>query len=181
MNSNKIDPSIWGPYAWHILHNVCINAKVTDSSKHDYLDFIQNFRHIIPCPRCKGNLEEKYKMIPMTHDTISSSNMTHWIYMIHNTVNIDTNKNIFDYNKHIELHRETNNKKYRTFINIILDIMGDNPSYEDFIKIHTFIYKLYKVYPSRDSSTYKKCFSKYDDISSPVELKKWFVSSKLYE
>lgn len=181
MNSNKIDPSIWGPYAWHILHNVCINAKVTDSTQNEFLDFIQLFRHIIPCPRCKSNLAEKYKMIPMTPSNVSSFNMTHWMYMIHNTVNIDTNKSIFDYDKHVALHQKTNNMKYRKFINIILDVMGDNPSFEDFIKIHAFIYQLYKVYPLRNNSKYKKCFSKYDDISSPVELTKWFIDSKLYD
>ena len=181
MDKNKIEPSIWGPYAWHILHNVSINSSINDISKQKYLDFIQLFRHIIPCPRCKLNLQDKYNMIPMTNDSISNSNMTQWMYTIHNTVNIDTNKNIYDYKKHIELHKKTNNRKYRKFINILLDIMGDNPSFEDFIKIHSFIHQLYKVYPLRNGREYSHYFSKYDNISSPNELTKWFVSSNLFK
>jgi len=180
MNINKIDPFIWGPSAWHILHNVSINSKVTDVSKQTYLDFLQLFRHIIPCPQCKVNLQDKYKMIPMTNDSISNSNMTQWVYTIHNTVNIDTNKSICDYNKHIELHTPVNNKKYRKFINILLDIMGPNPSYEEFIKIHNFIEQLYKVYPNRTKNEYNTWFRSYNLISSPSELIKWFNSTTIF-
>ena len=181
MNSNKIEPSIWGPHAWHVLHNISINSKMNNTTKDEYMSFIQLFRHIIPCPVCKINLKEKYNMFPMSNDTISTSNMTIWMYTIHNTVNIDTNKSICDYKKHINLHKETNKKKYRKFINIILDIMGDNPSFEEFIKIHTFIHQLYKVYPLRNNNEYRQFFTTYDNISSPVELNNWFISNNIFK
>ena len=40
MNSNKIEPSIWGPHAWHILHNVSINSKMNNTTKDEYMNFI---------------------------------------------------------------------------------------------------------------------------------------------
>ena len=180
MNILKIKPSVWGPSAWHVIHNISINSKITDKTKQDYLDFIQLFRHIIPCPNCKDNLKEKYRMIPMTSSNISNTNMVHWMHTIHNYVNIDTDKELCDYKKHIELHKTTNTKKYRKFINILLDIMGDNPSFEEFIKIHQFIHLLYKVYPRRTPTQYNKCFGGYDDISSPKELRNWFTSNDVY-
>ncbi len=180
MSILKIKPDIWGPYAWHVMHNVCIHSRITNSTKQNYLDFIQLFRHIIPCPNCRVNLQEKYRMIPMTAANISNNNLIHWMHSIHNFVNIDTNKEMCDYNKHIELHKITNPKKYRKFVNILLDIMGNNPSFEDFIKLHEFIHQLYKVYPLINNKQYESCFNNYDDISSPIELRKWFNSNNIF-
>ena len=180
MNDSKIDASIWGPYAWHVLHNISINSNMNNTTKKNYLEFIQLFKHIIPCPICKIKLQDKCNMIPMNINTISNTNLIHWMHTIHNAVNLDTNKYECDYNKHIELHKNTNTKKYNKFVNILLNIMGDNPSFEDFIKIHSFIHSLYKVYPLRNNNVYKRCFKNYDALASPLELKKWFISNNIF-
>ena len=177
--NKTVNPKIWGPYAWHILHNISINAKITDETKQNYIDFINIFQHIIPCPRCKVNLKEKYLMIPISLDTITPNNITNWTYTIHNSVNIETNKKEFNYNKHLEIHKKTNCKKYRKFINILLSVMGDNPSFEEFIRIHTFIISLYKIYPLKSAKEFKY-FNNYDDISSPSDLIKWFNTSDIF-
>ena len=58
--------------------------------------------------------------------------------------------------------------------------MGDNPSFEDFITIHSFINSLYKVYPVKNNNLYRNYFKNYDDISSPIELRKWFNSTNIF-
>ena len=99
-----------GIYAWHILHNISINSNINNKTRRNYIEFIQLFKQIIPCPTCKINLQEKCKMIPMTINNISNINLINWMHTIHNAVNLDNNKDICDYKKHIQLHKETNKK-----------------------------------------------------------------------
>ena len=62
----------WGGDAWHILHTIGLNTKVTPSNKTDFIVFINNFKNILPCDMCKDNFYIKKNTYLMTEDSISN-------------------------------------------------------------------------------------------------------------
>ena len=147
INEYNIKPSIWGSSAWHILHNISINANINDKNRIDYIQFLNIFQQIIPCDNCKKDFKVKCSLLDL--DKIDNNNFNMWLYSIHNIVNKEINKPLCEYDKHILYHSKTDNKKYRKFIEILLEIMGDNPSLEEFMNVYTFIEYICKVYPSK--------------------------------
>ena len=62
--------SIWGPSMWHSLHSISFNypVKPTTKDKRNYRNFVLNLRYVLPCGKCRENLKENFKKMPLTMD-----------------------------------------------------------------------------------------------------------------
>jgi len=60
--------SVWGPGMWHYLHTMSFNYPVnpTKQDKMHYLSFMWSLRYVLPCGKCRANLRENYKKLPLT-------------------------------------------------------------------------------------------------------------------
>ena len=92
MADKTLNPKIWGPHYWFMLHTMALTYPKRPNSviKKKYYDFIQNLPLFIPTPDI-GNafisLLDKYPVTPYL-DTRES--FQKWMHFIHNKVRVQT-------------------------------------------------------------------------------------------
>jgi Erv1 / Alr family len=54
--------SIFGPATWHLLHCISFNypETPTEFEKDEYMSFVLSLRNILPCGKCRINLEKNF-------------------------------------------------------------------------------------------------------------------------
>ncbi len=171
--SKKIDASVWGSSAWHTLHTIGLNTNVTSSNKDDYILFLNNFKNVLPCPRCRKNFTKKHSNFLINSDTMTTDNYRKWIYNIHNMVNDSTYNSKISYNEHIKKHKPYDIKKINKFTEILINQLGKEPSYKELIDCKTYLKCLLKLHPCQIKNKTSK-LKKLDDIYNSVELKEWY-------
>ena len=73
-----MDPRIWGPGAWHLLHRISIRNKEKE--------FYMSLKYILPCDTCRKNIEKHFAKLPFPSN---KGHVSKWIYDLHNLVNDD--------------------------------------------------------------------------------------------
>ena len=68
--------NLWGPAAWHFLHTMSFNYPVNPSreTKIQYRNHILSLRHVLPCGKCRANLKENFKKLPLRMSDITYMN-----------------------------------------------------------------------------------------------------------
>jgi hypothetical protein len=87
--------SVWGPPQWHFLHTMSFNYPVnpTSQDKKHYRDYMLQLVHVLPCGKCRRNLKENYKKLPLTMDHMQSrATFSKYVYDLHEVVNTMLNK-----------------------------------------------------------------------------------------
>jgi len=82
--------SVWGPSMWHYLHTMSFNYPVhpTNEDKHHYIDFVRSLKWVLPCGKCRKNLRENFKKLPLTlTDMASRETFSRYIYNLHELIN----------------------------------------------------------------------------------------------
>jgi hypothetical protein len=82
--------SIWGPSMWHSLHSISFNYPVnpTAKDKRNYRNFVLNLRYVLPCGKCRENLKENFKKLPLTMDKMASrETFSRYVYELHEHIN----------------------------------------------------------------------------------------------
>jgi hypothetical protein len=81
---------VWGPAMWHYLHTMSFNYPVhptKEDIKH-YSEFILNLQYVLPCGKCRKNLTQNFKKLPLKHkDMISRSTFSKYIFDLHELIN----------------------------------------------------------------------------------------------
>lgn len=92
-----MDPKIWGPFMWFILHIISFNYpdNPTPFDKQSYRDFFNSLKHVIPCEECKKHYTKNIQEHPITPHLDSKTHLIEWVIKIHNLVNISLNKKIY--------------------------------------------------------------------------------------
>ena len=84
-----IDPSIFGPHYWTVIHLTCFNS---GNKPDDIAKFIDTLPAILPCIDCSDHLKENLKMLPFNKE-----DPFRWSVDLHNLVNSQLGKPTFDY------------------------------------------------------------------------------------
>lgn len=82
--------SVWGPSMWHVLHTMSFNypAKPTYQDKIHYYHFLVNLRNVLPCGKCRENLCENFKKLPLKwSDMETREDFSKYVYNLHEVVN----------------------------------------------------------------------------------------------
>jgi hypothetical protein len=82
--------SVWGPSMWHSLHAISFNypIKPTNNDKRRYRDFIINLKYILPCGKCRSNLCNNFKKLPLHMKHMNSRDtFSKYIYDLHELIN----------------------------------------------------------------------------------------------
>ena len=92
-----MDPKIWGPFMWFILHIISFNypENPTPFDKQSYRDFFNSLKHVIPCKECKKHYTKNIQEHPITPHLDNKKHLIEWLIKIHNLVNISLNKKIY--------------------------------------------------------------------------------------
>ena len=138
--------NIFGPKLWMLIHIISLNVN-TEIKKKKYINFCILLSHLFPCNKCKYNLQKKLKLYSF-EKYIHNNASFHWSVVLHNTVNEENNKIIYNnikklYDYYLNLSYNINNYIY-IFFDVIQTIlyfnMQDTSLYELFI--NTFVYLL---------------------------------------
>ena len=92
-----MEPKIWGPFMWFILHIITFNYpdKPLPNHKESYRDFFNSLKNVIPCEQCRKHYAVHIKQYPISPHLDSKKNLIEWLIYIHNMVNISLNKRTF--------------------------------------------------------------------------------------
>tara|TARA_B100000902_G_scaffold366281_1_gene387924 strand:+ start:464 stop:934 length:471 start_codon:yes stop_codon:yes gene_type:complete len=93
-----MDPTIWGPHFWYILHIITFNYpdNPTEYQKRAYHDFFTHLKEVIPCGNCRKHYSKYIGEYPLSPHLDSKVAIIKWLIQIHNFVNISLGKPIYD-------------------------------------------------------------------------------------
>ena len=89
-SNNGMLVAIWGPSAWHFMHTMSFNYPVHPSiqDKKHYRDYMLNLVNILPCGKCRKNLKENFKKLPLCMIHMESRNtFSRYVYDLHELIN----------------------------------------------------------------------------------------------
>lgn len=81
-----IDPKVWGPSAWSIVHSIAFNRVKTNQDLNVAKHLIYSFLAILPCEKCRQNFDGHMIALPPPNQV---SEFPKWTYLIHKRVNGD--------------------------------------------------------------------------------------------
>lgn len=76
----SIDPAIWGPSGWKVVHALAAYAEVDPS----VMSVFKHFYLLLPCPACQQNYQNHLKQLPIPSEP---SKVLKWSYELHERVN----------------------------------------------------------------------------------------------
>jgi len=82
--------SVWGPSQWHFLHTMSFNYPVhpTELQKKKYREYMLNLKYVLPCGKCRKNLIENYKKLPLHMCHMKSRyTFSKYVYDLHEIIN----------------------------------------------------------------------------------------------
>ena len=85
-----LDPKIWGPHYWFVLHSIAMNYPLypNNISKKKYYDFIENLPLLIPVNDIANSFSKLLDEFPVTPYLDSRESFIKWIHFIHNKINL---------------------------------------------------------------------------------------------
>ena len=97
-----IGPSSWGPHGWKFIHMVALGYPQipSEDQKKNYRVFFEILQHVLPCSICSNNYSMHLKELPLTDEILSNSdNLLKWTVDLHNIVNKEKGKKVYDYDE----------------------------------------------------------------------------------
>ena len=82
--------SVWGPGMWHSLHTISFNYPInpTKNDKRNYRDYILNMKYILPCGKCRNNLRDNFKQLPLKMKHMENrETFSRYVYELHELIN----------------------------------------------------------------------------------------------
>ncbi len=76
----SIDPAIWGPSGWKLVHTLAAYAEKDPS----VIAVFPHFFVLLPCPACQKNYQQHLRELPLPTDP---KKMLRWSYDLHQRVN----------------------------------------------------------------------------------------------
>lgn len=98
-------PKIWGESGWDFIHFITLGypENPTEEDKEKYYKFFNCLKYVLPCLKCRYNMEQHLKKHPLTNDVLSSrDNLVKWGIEFHNIVNFYTGKPLLSYQEAID-------------------------------------------------------------------------------
>ena len=173
----SISKDVWGPIAWHLIHNFSIKSKSNDCM----FTLIKTFGYILPCPTCKKHYNYLINDIYILNkNKLSEKLIIKYLYEIHNIINTNLEKkHKISFKKAVEFHEKTNNGNIIYFIIIVYSNFNyKNMAFNEFDKIYNFFLCFMKNYPDKSiNKIFEKMINSNDFIHSdtPLTFKNWFV------
>jgi Erv1 / Alr family len=81
MSLQNIDPTVWGPSAWSVLHFISFHSK---SSTEELRDLFKDLKVLLPCAKCRLAYTNHLSLCPFP---TRRDQVSRWLYTIHDRVN----------------------------------------------------------------------------------------------
>lgn len=135
---NDLDPEIWGPYYWFVLHTIAITypIKANDVAMKKYYEFIHNLPLFIPNTNIGNIFSKLLDNYPVKPYLNNRESFIKWMHFIHNKINMLTDKPLMSYEdamntiyhaykpKKYKMQQKLKEKKMICFVFLLLLIMS---------------------------------------------------------
>jgi hypothetical protein len=152
-----MDPEIWGPKLWFVIHTFALNYPDNPSyeDKRVMEEFFNNLKYSIPCNKCKVHYRQRLERDPIINYLDNKQSLFKYTIDLHNQVNKSLGKRIYSYDEVVELYKEHYNpnevkkEEHRSFIK-----KWFNPKYVGggaivLVILICLVYYFRKKYPKR--------------------------------
>lgn len=84
-----IDPTVWGPSMWSIIHLVCLQApkEIDANVRNSYYMFFTMMPYILPCDKCREHWLTHIHTYPLDDALSTRDDLFRWSINMHNLVN----------------------------------------------------------------------------------------------
>ena len=108
-----MNQNLWGPKFWFTLHTITFEYPLNPSNKDKevYYCLFNNLQYMLPCSVCRKNYTNNLKELPLINNLNSRRDLVYWLIDIHNKVNTETGKRIYNYDEVINNYQKLLNKK----------------------------------------------------------------------
>jgi hypothetical protein len=113
-----MDPEVWGPHAWIVLHTITFNYPETPclQDKNNIRLFFKYFSYQTPCNKCKNHFIKYMNKNPLTDKLLSSKDdLIDWLINAHNKVNKRNKKRLYSREEVISYYEELYNPSYKSY------------------------------------------------------------------
>ena len=93
-------PKVWGKCIWNSINYITMDypENPTDEDKQHYYQFFQSLQYVLPCARCRFNLQQNLQKYPLTLEALTNRDtLLKWVIDLHNIVNYHTGKKVLPY------------------------------------------------------------------------------------
>ena len=107
-NNYYLDPKIWGPHYWFVLHTIAITYPIhpNEVTKKKYYDFIQSLPLFLPVSEIGDSFSKFIDKYPVTPYLDSRESFVRWMHFIHNKINTALGMSEMDMDKALEIYYE---------------------------------------------------------------------------
>lgn len=139
-----LDPNIWGPHYWHVLHTIAMTYPNYPNAitKKKYYEFIQNIPMFLPIEKMGKDFSQLLNLYPVQPYLDNRESFIRWTWFIHNKINEKLEKPQISLNDfYISYYEQykTNNEKLTEFYKLRKKIIYGSM----IISISALIYYLY--------------------------------------
>ena len=131
-----MDPNIWGPNMWFSLHSITFAYpfKPTEEQVEKMAIFFNNLEYVIPCKICRINYSKHIRKHPIEKSLSCRKDLVYWLIDVHNMVNFENNKRIFNYDEVVQYYEKLYRKEIKLEGNDNDEILNEERYQRDIIR-----------------------------------------------
>lgn len=135
-----MDPKVWGPHFWFVLHLVSFNYPDNPSTpdKDNYKRFYESIGDILPCPSCKKHYKSHMSQFPIGVHLDSRIDLITWVVQVHNFVNKYLGKPIYTVQQSLDTY--ANLDPVSPFIKVNLNAIKRKKMVKHYGKLYVLIF-----------------------------------------
>lgn len=124
-----MDPEVWGPKLWFVIHTIALNYPENPSydDVRNVESFFNSLKYNIPCDKCRIHYTERIEKNPIINHLSNSDTLFRYTIELHNDVNISLGKRTYTYDEVVEIYQKAYNshteKKYGYLNKITISII----------------------------------------------------------
>ena len=114
----NLDPSIWGPHFWFVMHTVAIKYpnKPNDTFKKTTYKFFNDLKHFLPNNEMQKTYSQMLNDYPLTPYLDTRLSLIKWVNFIHNKYNASLGKEQIELYRGLEMyHDKYKPEEYQSF------------------------------------------------------------------
>lgn len=102
-----MDPKVWGPKLWFVIHTIALNFPENPSyeQKRTHEDFFNSLVYLIPCDKCRVHYRQHINNNPVVNHLKDSDTLFRYTIELHNEVNKSLNKRVYSYDEVVKFYR----------------------------------------------------------------------------
>lgn len=106
-----MDPEVWGPKLWFVIHTIALNYPDNPSYEdvRNTENFFNSLKTNIPCEKCRFHYTERLDKNPIINHLSNSDSLFRYTIDLHNDVNISLGKRTYTYDEVIEIYKKAYN------------------------------------------------------------------------